>query len=291
MFVKGDALRLPFQNQTFDLVFGSPPYCDARTYGINAQRNCREWIDWMLEATAEAVRVCKGLVLWVCAGVTRKHCYWPACEGLLYRWWEQGGHCWRPAFWHRIGIPGSGGRQWLRADVEYVLAFKRPGVLPWADNTACGHKPKWAPGGRRPSHRLGRGMANGIPGSTKGSVMGRRVCRGHDVNGDTLTEDAYLPPAIANPGNLVKVIVGGGVMGDKECHENEAPFPERLAEFFIRSWCPEGGLVLDPFAGSGTVVAVARKLQRRGVGLDIRDSQCSLGLRRMSKGLDVEMFV
>ena len=42
----------------------------------------------------------------------------------------------RPCYWHRVGIPGSGGKQWLRADVEYVMAFQeKPGKIMWADNT------------------------------------------------------------------------------------------------------------------------------------------------------------
>lgn len=151
--LQGDAGRLPLADKSVDLVFGSPPYVDARSYGIGAQRDCQEWIDWMLTVTAEAVRVSRGLVLWVCAGVTRKWCYQPACEGLLYEWWKRGGRCWRPAFWHRVGIPGSGGKQWLRADIEYVLAFTGcKAAIPWADNTANGHPPKWAPGGEM-SHR------------------------------------------------------------------------------------------------------------------------------------------
>ena len=84
------------------MVLGSPLYCDdARTYeGIKVQpRGCAGWIDWMLEVTTEAVRVSRGLVLWVCAGVTRNWCYQPACEGLLYEWWKRGGRCWRPAYW------------------------------------------------------------------------------------------------------------------------------------------------------------------------------------------------
>ncbi|MDF0668889.1 MAG: hypothetical protein P0119_22790 [Nitrospira sp.] len=41
-FAQTDAARLPFADDTFDLVFGSPPYCDARTYGIGTQRGCEE---------------------------------------------------------------------------------------------------------------------------------------------------------------------------------------------------------------------------------------------------------
>jgi hypothetical protein len=37
LLVVGDAVRLPLADQSVDFVFGSPPYCDARTYGIDAQ--------------------------------------------------------------------------------------------------------------------------------------------------------------------------------------------------------------------------------------------------------------
>ncbi len=48
-----------------------------------------------------------------------------------------------------------------------------------------------------------------------------------------------------------------------------ATMPEALVEPCILAGCPLGGLVLDPFVGSGTVVAVAERLGRRGVGVDL----------------------
>ncbi len=56
-FEIADAVRLPLPDRSVDLVLGSPPYVDARTYGIGAQRQCQEWVDWMLLVTAEACRV------------------------------------------------------------------------------------------------------------------------------------------------------------------------------------------------------------------------------------------
>lgn len=251
-----DAAKLTLPDKSADLVIGSPPYGDARTYGINAQRDCQRWIDWMLTVTAEACRVSRGLVLWVAAGVTREWNYWPMCEGLMYEWWTRGGGIWRPCYWHRVGIPGSGGKQWLRADVEYVMAFQeKPGKIMWANNTANGHPPKWAPGGEM-SYRA-------VKGARKNQV--------------------YRPPAVANPGNLIQGIrVGGGVMGHPIAHENEAPYPVDLPRWFIRSHCPPGGTVYDPFCGSGTTLHAAWLEGRDSIGSDIRQSEINRTIRRMN---------
>jgi DNA modification methylase len=48
-----------------------------------------------------------------------------------------------------------------------------------------------------------------------------------------------------------------------------ATMPEKLVEPCILAGCSAGGLVLDPFVGSGTVVSVAQRLGRRGVGIDL----------------------
>lgn len=48
-----------------------------------------------------------------------------------------------------------------------------------------------------------------------------------------------------------------------------AVFPEELVERCIKAGCPKDGIVLDPFAGSGTVQRVAEKLNRIGIGFDL----------------------
>ena len=72
-------------------------------------------------------------------------------------------------------------------------------------------------------------------------------------------------------------------MGSTLAHENEASFPEDLATFFVRSFCPPDGIVLDPFAGSGTTLAVAKWFGRKSIGVDIRDSQVELCRRRLAE--------
>ncbi|HEY8837399.1 MAG TPA: site-specific DNA-methyltransferase [Dehalococcoidia bacterium] len=46
-------------------------------------------------------------------------------------------------------------------------------------------------------------------------------------------------------------------------------FPPKLIEPCILAGCPEGGTVLDPFAGSGTTGLVAQRLSRRAVLIDL----------------------
>jgi len=78
-------------------------------------------------------------------------------------------------------------------------------------------------------------------------------------------------------------------MGNKLASENEAPYPEWLVKFFVRSFCPPGGIVADCFSGSGTTIAVAVSEGRRGIACDLRDSQVQLTRRRL-EGVTPCMF-
>ncbi|HEV7732937.1 MAG TPA: site-specific DNA-methyltransferase [Candidatus Binatia bacterium] len=47
-----------------------------------------------------------------------------------------------------------------------------------------------------------------------------------------------------------------------------AVFPTALCQLPIRATCPPGGIVLDPFAGTGTTLLAATELGRRAIGID-----------------------
>jgi DNA modification methylase len=61
-----------------------------------------------------------------------------------------------------------------------------------------------------------------------------------------------------------------------------ATFPERLVEPCILAGCPEGGTVLDPFAGSGTTGVVAKRLRRHFVGVEINPEYWQMATDRIA---------
>ncbi len=62
-----------------------------------------------------------------------------------------------------------------------------------------------------------------------------------------------------------------------------ATMPEALVEPCILAGCPLGGLVFDPFVGSGTVGAVAERLGRRWVGTDLNPAYHELAKERTAQ--------
>ena len=60
-----------------------------------------------------------------------------------------------------------------------------------------------------------------------------------------------------------------------------AVFPEKLVELCVLAGCPTSGIVLDPFAGSGTTAVVAQRLGRKYVGIEINPEYCEMAKGRL----------
>ena len=62
--------------------------------------------------------------------------------------------------------------------------------------------------------------------------------------------------------------------------------PEVLLERIIKASSNKNDIILDPFCGSGTSIAVAKKFGRKYIGIDISPIAHELSEKRISKGLD-----
>lgn len=65
----------------------------------------------------------------------------------------------------------------------------------------------------------------------------------------------------------------------KGCHY--APYPETLIETPIKACCPVGGVVLDPFMGSGTTAVVSKRHKRNYIGFELSKAYCEIAEERL----------
>lgn len=61
-----------------------------------------------------------------------------------------------------------------------------------------------------------------------------------------------------------------------------AAYPEKLVETPIQAGCPEGGIVLDPFIGTGTTALAAQKLGRNFIGIELNPNYVKLANERLA---------
>lgn len=63
-----------------------------------------------------------------------------------------------------------------------------------------------------------------------------------------------------------------------------ATFPIELANRIALLYSPNGGLVLDPFMGTGTTLDACRSLGRRAIGIEINERYCEIAAIRLEQG-------
>jgi len=73
---------------------------------------------------------------------------------------------------------------------------------------------------------------------------------------------------------------------DSSISTNFARYPAKLCEKPIKATCPPEGIVLDPFAGTGTTLLKAKELGREFIGIELNPEYADMARGRV--GLDVE---
>jgi len=77
----------------------------------------------------------------------------------------------------------------------------------------------------------------------------------------------YDKEAVRDPGHNIRTVWTIATQPYRESHF--ATYPEKLVERCIKAGCPIGGIVLDPFIGSGTTAKVAIGLNRSWIGIEL----------------------
>ena len=273
---RGDALDIlpSFPSGSVDLFFTSPPYADARAY---SRIQPDKYVNWFLPFAAamfDATRDTGSLILNIknrvanrgaLAGQRHPYVYQLvlALQKMGWRWIET--YIWAKP----NAVPGRFGPR-TKDSFEYVYHFAR-GTSPFFDLDAVRvkYKANSAEIERRKKDTLGRRNTE--------AGFGRDRANTYRLGG-------------ADPGNVVRV---PQTYNQYNGVAHTAAMPEGLAQFFIKIASPMGGVVIDPFAGSGTTVVVARRLGRLSGGIDIHQDHVDVARRRIADNIayDVSGYI
>lgn len=92
---------------------------------------------------------------------------------------------------------------------------------------------------------------------------------------------------IENDTRLMTSVIPVRSMNMGAIHPTEKP--TGILDPLIRYACPPGGLIIDPFAGSGSTLDAARTAGRRAIGIEAREDYIEAAAKRLSQPLLVAM--
>jgi site-specific DNA-methyltransferase (adenine-specific)/site-specific DNA-methyltransferase (cytosine-N4-specific) len=248
----------PYEGQV-DLIVTSPPYADARHrhYDSVHPDEFARWFMTFHEPFWNALKPSGSLVINIkdkVVGGVRHRYVWHTIEALSAAGW----FCIEDYLWHKTNpMPGYWPTR-LRDGWEYCFHLaksKRPYM-----NQAAVRKPvgDWVQSRLAKLGENDRSRQN----SANASGFGRDISKW--VNKQTVLPSNVLSHAL---------------VGKNKGHP--AVFPVDLPLFFIRLLCPEGGLVCDPFGGSGTTGLAALSAGRRSLLIDNNEQYCQAALKRL----------
>lgn len=82
---------------------------------------------------------------------------------------------------------------------------------------------------------------------------------------------------------LMRSVIALPSMNGQSVHPTQKPV--NLFTPLIQYSCPPGGIVLDPFCGSGSVLVAARALGRKSIGIEVSEAYCTLTVERLRQAV------
>ena len=259
--IQGDCLQVmkDIPDKSIDMVLTSPPYDNLRTYNGSL-----EWGEHIWKPIIEELfRIVKdgGVVVWVVGDATIKGSETGTSFKQALYFKEIGFNLHDTMIYQKDNPPPVGGTTRYFQHFEYMFVFSKG--IPLKFTPICAdRRNKWKD---KREFRYKSFVRN------KEGVFKKRLVK--------LTGQVKI-------GNIWKYVVGGGnsypySLGSTSLG-HPAIFPEKLAEDHILSWSNEGDTVLDPMAGSGTTLKMAKKNNRNYIGIEISQEYIDIINKRLT---------
>jgi len=119
---------------------------------------------------------------------------------------------------------------------------------------------------------------------SRSKVKGGVKSNGKSASGEYATSKvAYREDGMRN----MRTVWSVNTNGTSDAHF--ATYPQTLVERMLKAGCPEQGLVIDPFFGSGTTGIYARKSNRNYLGIELNPEYVKIAENRLYK--EIGMFL
>ena len=148
---------------------------------------------------------------------------------------------------------------------------------------------KEQPTGRFPANLIHDGsdeVAELFPETTSGKMepthtKASRAVYGQDAEKGYVTMETY-----GDSGSAARFFYCAKAGSDERRNSKHPTIkPVALMRYLVRLVCPAGGVVLDPFAGSGTTIEAARLEHCRAIGIEREAEYCADILERLRQGV------
>ncbi|HEY9370408.1 site-specific DNA-methyltransferase [Streptomyces sp.] len=93
---------------------------------------------------------------------------------------------------------------------------------------------------------------------------------------------------VDNGTRLMRSVIKAAAVRGKKRHPDEKPLP--ILTPLLQYACPPGGLVVDPFAGSGSTLDAARRLGMRAIGIERYEVHAEKAAARLAEPYRVDLF-
>ena len=305
--IQADARHLPLADDSVDLIVTSPPYFGLRSYTdggeqydgqIGAEATPAAYVDALIECTREWMRVLKpGGSLWVNLGDKYSTYEGPRnvpqnnTAGLRQGLASQEGKRYTRSAPSVYGVPyksllGLPWRYALRCIDELALilraevVWQKPNGMPESatDRVRRSHE-QWFHFAQAQRYYANVDAIREAPsGYSRPSIAGRAARGGQRPR---LMADSCNPKGRL-PGSVWEISTQPLRVPDEVGTDHFAAFPMEWPRRIIAAWAPAGGVVLDPFGGTGTTALAADVSGRTGISVDMSADYCRVAAWRTS---------
>src|SRR3954462_8281710 len=251
-----------------DCIVTSPPYWQQRDYRgkseqVGREQTPQEYVERLTAVFRECRRVMKPTgTLWIVIGDKyddgeQLGLPWRVALALIDDGWILRADC----IWHKPNAMPSSTKSRPTVDHEYVFFFTKSKDYYYDADAIREPHVTFSDKSRMRGGRRHFGVRGGTPEAGKNG-------------GSNNLHDGRWDQAFHPLGRNKRTVWSIPLSKFRDAHF--AVFPESLVTTCILAGSPPGGLVLDPFVGSGTVPLVARRLGRDFLGIDCVAEYCRM---------------